>query len=41
VLNLEVDCIDPRPFAEGQLRTRLEAFAEMLESRPSPWGDPR
>jgi benzoyl-CoA reductase/2-hydroxyglutaryl-CoA dehydratase subunit BcrC/BadD/HgdB len=40
VLNLEVDCIDPRPFAEGQLRTRLEAFAEMLESRPSPWGEP-
>ena len=30
VINLEVDCIDPRSFAEGQLRTRLEAFLEML-----------
>ena len=30
VLNLEVDCIDSRNFAEGQLRTRLEAFVEML-----------
>jgi benzoyl-CoA reductase/2-hydroxyglutaryl-CoA dehydratase subunit BcrC/BadD/HgdB len=30
VLNLEVDCVDPRNFAEGQLRTRLEAFIEML-----------
>ena len=30
VINLEVDCIDPRSFAEGQLRTRLEAFVEML-----------
>jgi benzoyl-CoA reductase/2-hydroxyglutaryl-CoA dehydratase subunit BcrC/BadD/HgdB len=38
VVNLEVDCVDPRPFSEGQLRTRLEAFVEMLESRPSPWG---
>ncbi len=37
VLNLEVDCVDPRTFAEGQLRTRLEAFVEMLENRPSPW----
>jgi benzoyl-CoA reductase/2-hydroxyglutaryl-CoA dehydratase subunit BcrC/BadD/HgdB len=37
VLNLEVDCIDHRTFAEGQLKTRLEAFTEMLESRPSPW----
>ena len=33
VLNLEVDCVDKRNFAEGQLRTRLEAFVEMLESR--------
>lgn len=33
VLNLEVDCVDPRNFSEGQLRTRLEAFMEMLESR--------
>ena len=38
VLNLEVDCVDHRTFAEGQIRTRLEAFTEMLESRPSPWG---
>lgn len=30
VLNLEVDCIDERNYAEGQLRTRLEAFMEML-----------
>ncbi len=37
VLNLEVDCIDSRNFAEGQLRTRLEAFAEMIAGRPSPW----
>jgi benzoyl-CoA reductase/2-hydroxyglutaryl-CoA dehydratase subunit BcrC/BadD/HgdB len=37
VLNLEVDCVDKRNFADGQLRTRLEAFIEMLESRPSPF----
>jgi len=37
VLNLEVDCVDPRNFAEGQLKTRLEAFAEMITDRPSPW----
>lgn len=37
VLNLEVDCIDERNFAEGQLTTRLEAFAEMLQNRESPW----
>jgi benzoyl-CoA reductase/2-hydroxyglutaryl-CoA dehydratase subunit BcrC/BadD/HgdB len=36
VLNLEVDCMDTRNFAEGQLRTRIEAFVEMLESRPRP-----
>jgi benzoyl-CoA reductase/2-hydroxyglutaryl-CoA dehydratase subunit BcrC/BadD/HgdB len=34
VLNLEVDCMDTRNFAEGQLRTRIEAFVEMLENRP-------
>lgn len=34
VLNLEVDCVDKRNFAEGQLRTRIEAFVEMLENRP-------
>lgn len=33
VLNLEVDCIDPRKFAEGQLHTRIEAFAEMMEGK--------
>jgi benzoyl-CoA reductase/2-hydroxyglutaryl-CoA dehydratase subunit BcrC/BadD/HgdB len=37
VLNLEVDCVDNRTFAEGQLKTRLEAFVEMLDSKPSPW----
>ncbi|MCP3875879.1 MAG: 2-hydroxyacyl-CoA dehydratase [Desulfobacteraceae bacterium] len=30
VLNLEVDCVDSRNFSEGQLRTRVEAFIEML-----------
>jgi benzoyl-CoA reductase/2-hydroxyglutaryl-CoA dehydratase subunit BcrC/BadD/HgdB len=34
VLNLEVDCVDRRNFSGGQLRTRLEAFIEMLASRP-------
>jgi len=38
VLNLEVDCIDHRTFADGQIKTRMEAFLEMLDSRPSPWG---
>jgi benzoyl-CoA reductase/2-hydroxyglutaryl-CoA dehydratase subunit BcrC/BadD/HgdB len=33
VINLEVDCVDSRNFAEGQLKTRLEAFMEMLASR--------
>ena len=33
VVNLEVDCVDTRNFSEGQLRTRMEAFLEMLESR--------
>ena len=37
VLNLEVDCVDTRNYAEGQLRTRIEAFIEMLENRPRPW----
>ena len=35
VLNLEVDCVDSRNFAEGQLRTRVEAFIEMIFSRPA------
>ncbi|MCJ7546312.1 MAG: 2-hydroxyacyl-CoA dehydratase family protein [Deltaproteobacteria bacterium] len=34
VINLEVDCADSRNFSEGQLRTRLEAFIEVLGSRP-------
>lgn len=33
VINLEVDTIDPRNFAEGQLRTRIESFMELLSSR--------
>ena len=37
VLNLEVDCMDKRNFAEAQLRTRIEAFIEMLECRSRPW----
>jgi benzoyl-CoA reductase/2-hydroxyglutaryl-CoA dehydratase subunit BcrC/BadD/HgdB len=37
VLNLEVDCVDTRNFAEGQLRTRIEAFMEMLESQSRQW----
>ncbi len=36
VLNLEVDCVDPRNFSEGQLKTRLQAFLEMLESQNAP-----
>ena len=36
VLNLEVDCVDKRNFAEGQLRTRIEAFVEMLQNRSRP-----
>ena len=35
VLNLEVDCVDERNFSEGQLRTRLEAFVEMIDNRRS------
>ncbi|MBF0104538.1 MAG: 2-hydroxyacyl-CoA dehydratase [Deltaproteobacteria bacterium] len=30
VLNLEVDCIDERNFAWGQIKTRIEAFIEMV-----------
>jgi benzoyl-CoA reductase/2-hydroxyglutaryl-CoA dehydratase subunit BcrC/BadD/HgdB len=37
VLNLEIDCVDSRSFAEGQVKTRVEAFMEMLENRTSPW----
>jgi benzoyl-CoA reductase/2-hydroxyglutaryl-CoA dehydratase subunit BcrC/BadD/HgdB len=32
-LNLEVDCVDPRNFAPGQLTTRLEAFIELIHAR--------
>ena len=35
VLNLEVDCVDQRNFSEGQIRTRLQAFLEMIEGRKS------
>jgi len=38
VLNLEVDCVDPRNFAEGQLRTRLQAFIEMILNRKEKSG---
>ena len=37
VLNLDVDCVDSRKFTEGQFRTRLEAFMEMLDNRPALW----
>jgi benzoyl-CoA reductase/2-hydroxyglutaryl-CoA dehydratase subunit BcrC/BadD/HgdB len=30
VLNLEIDCVDSRNLAQGQIETRVEAFAEML-----------
>jgi benzoyl-CoA reductase/2-hydroxyglutaryl-CoA dehydratase subunit BcrC/BadD/HgdB len=33
VLNLDVDTVDSRNFAEGQLKTRIEAFVEVLKSR--------
>lgn len=33
VLNLEVDCVDPRNFSLGQVRTRLEAFVETILAR--------
>jgi benzoyl-CoA reductase/2-hydroxyglutaryl-CoA dehydratase subunit BcrC/BadD/HgdB len=33
VLNLEVDCVDSRNFAPGQLRTRVQAFLEMILAR--------
>jgi benzoyl-CoA reductase/2-hydroxyglutaryl-CoA dehydratase subunit BcrC/BadD/HgdB len=43
VINLEVDCTDSGNFAEGQLKTRLEAFMELLGSRRGSrsmsWGD--
>jgi len=30
VLNLEIDCVDSRNLAKGQIETRIEAFLEML-----------
>jgi len=30
MISLDVDCVDERNFAEGQLMTRLEGFMEML-----------
>ncbi|MEW5734456.1 MAG: 2-hydroxyacyl-CoA dehydratase family protein [Thermodesulfobacteriota bacterium] len=38
VLNLEVDCVDTRNYAPGQMHTRIAAFIEMLENRGNPWG---
>jgi benzoyl-CoA reductase/2-hydroxyglutaryl-CoA dehydratase subunit BcrC/BadD/HgdB len=29
--------VDERKFTEGQFRTRIEAFMEMIQSNPSPW----
>ncbi|MFH1538644.1 MAG: 2-hydroxyacyl-CoA dehydratase family protein [bacterium] len=30
IIHLDVDCVDERNYSDGQLRTRLEAFMEML-----------
>jgi len=30
-----LDCVDDPKFTEGQGRTRLEAFLEMMQGRPS------
>ncbi len=32
-LDLQGDCVDPGGFSTGQIRTRMESFLEMLESR--------
>jgi benzoyl-CoA reductase/2-hydroxyglutaryl-CoA dehydratase subunit BcrC/BadD/HgdB len=32
-LELDGDCVDPRNYAEGQYRTRIEAFLEILERK--------
>ncbi|MBF0225267.1 MAG: 2-hydroxyacyl-CoA dehydratase [Desulfobacterales bacterium] len=32
VVNLEIDCIDQRNFAEGQVKTRIAAFIEMISN---------
>ncbi|MCP4116337.1 MAG: 2-hydroxyacyl-CoA dehydratase [Desulfobacteraceae bacterium] len=31
VLNLEIDCVDSRNLARGQVQTRIEAFTEMIQ----------
>ena len=31
VLNLEIDCVDSRNLARGQIQTRIEAFTEMIQ----------
>jgi benzoyl-CoA reductase/2-hydroxyglutaryl-CoA dehydratase subunit BcrC/BadD/HgdB len=31
VLNLEIDCVDSRNLAKGQIQTRFEAFTEMIQ----------
>ena len=41
VLNLEVDCVDERNFAAGQVRTRIEAFMEMLLNQRAAAGASR
>jgi len=33
VLNLEIDCVDSRNLAKGQIETRIEAFMEMLSQQ--------
>jgi benzoyl-CoA reductase/2-hydroxyglutaryl-CoA dehydratase subunit BcrC/BadD/HgdB len=35
VLNLEVDCVDERNFSVGPIKTRLEAFLEVIHERTS------
>jgi len=32
-LELDGDCVDPRNYSEGQYRTRIEAFFEIMERR--------
>lgn len=32
VLNLEIDCVDSRNLAKGQIETRIEAFLEMISN---------
>lgn len=37
VLNLEVDCVDSRNFSWGQVKTRLEAFLELMQNQTPPF----